>query len=298
MKPKVLVISGPTASGKSELAVYLAKKFSGEVISADSRQVYKGMDIGTGKITKKGRQGIKHYCLDIASPRKQFSAAQFQKRGKKAIKKILRNKKLPIICGGTNFWIHILTEGLILPEAKPNRKLRKELEKLSTEILYASLKKTDPRRAKTIGKNNKRRIIRALEIIRQTKKPVPARRSKKEYETLNLAIKIDKSKLKENIEKRLKARLRRGMVKETKKLREKGLSWQRLGSLGLEYKWISLYLQKKINHKEMKQSLLKDSWRYARKQLSWLRNKEKNIIWVKGKKEAERLVESWLKNKS
>jgi len=295
-KPKVLAIFGPTASGKSNLAVYLAKKFNGEVVSADSRQVYKGMDLGTGKITKKEMAGIKHYCLDIASPKRQFSAAQFQKKAKKAIKEILKKGKLPIVCGGSNFWLHTLIEGLVLPEAKPDKKLRERLEKLPKEKLYELLKKADKRRAKTIEKENKRRLVRALEIIIQTKKPVPEKQFKKEYNVLKLAIKTKREELKNKIKERLKKRLKQGMIEEVKKLRKQGLSWKRLESFGLEYKWLSLYLQKKINRQEMEKNLFKDIIRYAKKQISWLKNKEASLFWVKNKKEAQKIVKQWLEN--
>ncbi len=295
-KPKVLVILGPTASGKSDLAVFLAKKFNGEVISADSRQVYKGMDIGSGKITKKEQQGIKHYCLDIASPKRQFSVAQFQKKAKKAINDILKRDKLPIVCGGTNFWVKALAEDFSLPQARPNLKLRKELNKKSADRLYEMLKNLDKNRAKTIEKQNKRRLIRAIEIaINQGY--VPPLKTKNPYSILKLAIKIDKNTLKEKISQRLDARLKKGLVKEVKSLKNLGLSWQKLENFGLEYKWLALYLQDKISYQEMKEKLKTDIWHFARKQISWLKNKEKNLVWITNKNQAEKLVKDWLNKK-
>ncbi|MDP2362412.1 MAG: tRNA (adenosine(37)-N6)-dimethylallyltransferase MiaA, partial [Ignavibacteria bacterium] len=171
---KLIVVLGQTSSGKSELAVKLAEKFNGEIISADSRQIYKGMDIGTGKITKKEMRGIPHYLLDIASPKRRFSVAQYRKLVIKAINKIFNKGKIPILCGGTGFYIQAVVDGIIIPEVKPDWRLRSDLEQLSTEELFNRLKKLDPKRAKTIDKNNRRRLIRALEIVIKTKKPVPA----------------------------------------------------------------------------------------------------------------------------
>ena len=165
-KQKIIVILGPTASGKSGLAVKLAKKIDGEIISADSRQVYKGMDIGTGKIIKKEMFGIPHYLLDIKNPKKQFTVMEFKKLAEKKIAEILKKKKIPIICGGTGFYINSVVDDIDFPEIKPDKKLRKELEKKPTEELFKILKKLNPTRAKNIDSKNKRRLIRAIEIAR------------------------------------------------------------------------------------------------------------------------------------
>ncbi|HDO23680.1 MAG TPA: tRNA (adenosine(37)-N6)-dimethylallyltransferase MiaA, partial [bacterium] len=164
MENKVIVILGPTASGKSEMAVKLAKKFNGEIISADSRQVYRGMDIGTGKITQKEMRGIPHHLLDVASPKKVFTVIDFKKRAEKAIKDIIKRGKISIICGGTGFYIQAITGGISIPEVKPNWKLRKQLEKKNAEQLFKMLKKLDPKRSKTIDAKNPRRLIRAIEL--------------------------------------------------------------------------------------------------------------------------------------
>src|SRR5258708_296896 len=170
---QVIAIVGPTASGKSTLAVNLAREFNGEVISADSRQVYKGIDIGTGKITKREMRGVLHYLLDVASQESTFTVAQFQKLGMQAIKKILAKGKLPIICGGAGFYIDSLLYDYALPSIPPNAALRKKLEKRSAAKLFRELKKPDPVRAKNIDRFNKRRLVRALEIVYATGGPVP-----------------------------------------------------------------------------------------------------------------------------
>ncbi|MEK7612980.1 MAG: tRNA (adenosine(37)-N6)-dimethylallyltransferase MiaA, partial [Patescibacteria group bacterium] len=162
---KVLVIVGPTASGKSGLAVRLAKKFKGEIISVDSRQVYKGLDIGTGKITKKEMKGVPHYLLDVANPKKQFSVSQYKKFADKIVRYIVLENRLPIIVGGTGFYIDTLAGKFSLPDVPPNKLLRRKLEKFDTEELFKMLKKKDPARAKTIDRHNKVRLIRALEIV-------------------------------------------------------------------------------------------------------------------------------------
>ena len=161
-KPKIIVVLGPTASGKSDLAVQLAKKIStfsrgAEIISADSRQVYKGMDIGTGKITKRGMAGIPHHLLDVKSPKIRFSVSEYQKLANQTIKKILKREKTPIICGGTGLYIDAVIESVAFPDIPPDYRLRKKLEKLPTNELFKKLKKLDPRRAKNIDKNNPRR---------------------------------------------------------------------------------------------------------------------------------------------
>src|SRR3989344_4893017 len=162
---KILVIVGPTASGKSSLAVRLANKFNGEIISADSRQVYRGLNIGTGKITGQEMRGIAHYLLDVANPRSQFSAAQYKVLADKFIRYIVQKDKLPIVVGGTGFYIDALTGTALFPDVPPNKLLRSKLNKFNKEKLFFMLKKKDPRRASTIDRDNKVRLIRALEIV-------------------------------------------------------------------------------------------------------------------------------------
>lgn len=295
---KIIVVLGPTASGKSDLAVKLAQKTNGEVISADSRQVYCGMDIGTGKITKREMRGVKHYLLDIASPKSTFSVSRYQKLGKKAIKEILKRDRVPIICGGTGFYIDALVYGYKLPEVPPNPKLRKSLEKKSTDALFSTLKKLDPRRAKNIDKFNKRRLIRALEIILTTKNPVPALSSsasidgsKNQYDVLFIGIKKPQEKLKKLIAKRLKKRLNQGMIKEVENIHKSGVSWKKLESFGLEYRRVAEYLQNKISYAEMIPLLQKDIEHYAKRQMTWFKNNKK-IHWIENYKEAEKLIDT------
>jgi len=294
---KLVVVVGPNASGKSNLAVKLAKKFNGEVVSADSRQVYKEMDIGTGKITKKEMQGIPHHLLDVASPKRRFTVAQYQKKAEQAIKKIQKKGKLPILCGGTGFYIQAVVDGLAIPPIKPDWKFRKLLEKKSAEQLFHMLQSLDSKRAANIDRHNKRRLIRAIEIVTKTKKPVPFLTTKQKYDVLTLGIKKSKTELTERIRIRLLKRLEQGMIEEVKKLRKSGLSWKRLESFGLEYKFIAYYLQKKMDYGEMVDGLQKAIENYAKRQMTWFK-RDKKIHWIRNKQEqeAERLIRKFLKN--
>jgi len=300
---KLIVIVGPTASGKSDLAVFLARKFNGEIISADSRQVYKYMDIGTGKITKKETKGIPHYMLDVAHPSRQFTVAQFKKRGKKIIADIQKRNKLPILVGGTGFYIDSVVYNIDFPKVKANPLLRSMLRNKTTEELFEMLKRKDPRRAKTIERKNKRRLIRALEIIDATGKPVPSiglpgnPMLESSYDLLIIGIKIEKERLHKRIEKQLDARLRQGMIAEVKKLREKiGVSWKRLENFGLEYRWIARYLQKKITKEKMHEELVCDIKRYSKRQMTWFK-RDKGIHWIalENKKQLQEEAEKLLK---
>lgn len=295
---KLIVIIGPTASGKSNLAVKIARKLGGEIVSADSRQVYKRLDIGSGKITKKEMRGVPHHLLNVASPKRIFSAARFQKLGRLAVKKILAKNKLPIICGGTGLYIDSLIYQKEFPAVAPRPKLRKKLGKLPAKKLFEKLGKLDPRRAKNIDRFNRRRLIRALEIAIITKKPVPELTAPQiaDFDVLIIGIKKPKEELEKLIQKRLKKRLRQGMIAEVKNLRAKtGLSWKRLDDLGLEYRFISRCLRKLITEKEMEKLILKESMKYAKRQLTWFKKYE-NARWITNKKEALKLAREFIRS--
>lgn len=294
MQEKIIVILGPNASGKSALAVKIAKKINGEVISADSRQVYKGMDIGTGKITKKEMQGVPHHLLDIVSPKSKFTIARYVKLAKKTIKKIFNKRKIPIICGGTGFYITALIEGLKIPIVPPNWKLRKKLEKKTTKELYELLKKLDPERAKTIEKKNKRRLIRAIEIAKKLGKVPSLKREPLPYPVLLLGVKRDSKELKKRIKKRLFKRLKKGMINEVEKLKKSGISFKRLEEFGLEYRWLSKYLKKEISKKEMIERLERNIFNFAKRQMRWFKKYMPKTYWIKTEKEAEELVKNFL----
>lgn len=330
IKQKIIVILGPTASGKSDLAVKIALRLSSgqvqkkynikgaEIISADSRQVYRSLDLGSGKVPRdmskvKGQKSkvsndfyykkIQHHLIDVASPKKTFTVQQYQKLGQYAIKKILAKKKIPIICGGTGLYIDSLIYNWQFPQVPPQIKLRKKLEKISTEKLFEKLKKLDPQRAKNIDKYNRRRLIRALEIVITTKKPVPSiisanpllysNNQRQSTSTLFIGIKKSKEELKKAITKRLYKRLKQGMIGEVKNLYKQGLSWKRLDNFGLEYRFISRYLRELINKKEMEKLIIKESQRYAKRQMTWFkRNTE--IHWVNNKNQTLKLVNKFI----
>lgn len=276
---KIVVVVGPTSSGKSGLGIKIARKFNGEVISADSRQVYLKMDIGTGKITKKEQKIVRHHLLDVASPKKQFTADDFKKLGEKAINDIINRAKIPIIVGGTGFYIDILLGRMSVAEVPPNQKLRAKLEKHSAEQLFKRLKKLDPQRAKTIESKNKRRLIRALEIVITTGKPVPKSNTKQNTKYSILWLGLRPQNLETRIKKRLDARLKQGMVKEVKNLLKSGVGKKRLYDFGLEYRWLARYLNKEIDYKGMKEGLLRDIIKYSKRQMIWFK-RNKDIKWL------------------
>lgn len=291
---KLIVIVGPNASGKSELAVALAKKFNGEVISADSRQVYKGMDIGSGKIKKSETKVIPHHLLDVASPKSVFTVTRYRQLALKAVEKIRRAGKIPILCGGTGFYIQAVIDGITIPQVKPDWKLRQQLEKLPAEKLYSILRKLDPDRAKSIEPQNPRRLIRAIEIVKTTGKPVPAlKKQPLDYEILFLGIKKSEKELKRLIERRTDARIRKGMVAEVRKLKNSGLSWNKLESFGLEYRAVSQFLQNKTSRQKMIDTIKKEDWQYAKRQMTWF-GRDKRIRWIKAKAQALSPVKKYL----
>ena len=280
---------GPTASGKSSLAVKIAQKLRGEIISADSRQVYKGMNLGTGKVTKKEMGGIPHHLLDVASPKTIFSAGQYQKLGRIALQKIWAKNKLPIICGGTGFYIQALVDGLVLPEVSPNRELRKKLAKLTAKKLFKILKQLDPERAKNIDHQNPARLIRAIEIAKALGKVPKLKNQPLDADICYIGLNPGKERLALNIHKRLLARLKLGLLREVKKLRTAGVSWKRLESFGLEYYWSARLLQKEINKKEFLIGLEKAINDYAKRQMTWFK-RNPNIHWVKNYQEAQKII--------
>lgn len=309
--PKIVVVMGPTSSGKSGIAIELAKKFNGEIISADSRQVYKGMDIGTGKVLKdlsaiskhnEGffSEGIKHHLIDVAQPNEDFNISHFKTLAEKAIGEILECGKMPIICGGTNFWIDAVVKNTNLPEVAPNEQLRKILQEKSADELFLKLEKLDPERAENIDAKNKVRLIRAIEICKELGK-VPSHETlskehgaeNSKYEFLQIGIATERESLNKKIKQRLKERFDQGMIEEVEKLNKNRVSWERMENFGLEYRWLSRFLQGKIPEEEMKEKLYFDSIHYAKRQMTWLkRNKE--IIWIKDYPEAEKAVEKFL----
>jgi tRNA dimethylallyltransferase len=282
---KIVAVVGPTASGKSDLAVEIARAIGGEVISADSRQVYKGLDIGSGKITKKEMRGVAHHLLDVASPLRTYTVAQYQKQGRSAIQKLLKRGVVPVVCGGTGLYVDGLLYDTRFPEVKPDKKLRAAFEKMDASRLFALLQKKDPARAANIDKHNKVRLIRALEIAAHIgHTPVAIRLPAQAghtllYPTLFIGINPPQDVLQKKIHARLLQRLKHGMAAEVRRLHAQGVSWKRLEELGLEYRYVARFLQNKISKQEMLEQLFSEIKKYSKRQMTWFK-RNKDIHWI------------------
>ncbi|MFA9262733.1 MAG: tRNA (adenosine(37)-N6)-dimethylallyltransferase MiaA [Undibacterium sp.] len=290
-KPPIIVIVGPTASGKSSLAIELARQIGAEIISADSRQVYRGMDIGTGKVTKEEQRLVRHHLIDIANPKVEYNVSHFLADVAKAIADIEARGKRVIICGGTTFWIEALILGLPLPKVVPDPVFREKWGKKDAGELYGYLKRLDPERAKTIDKQNKVRLLRAIEIAKALGSvPVIDRSVLPDlsgYQVIGLNPPVEE--LNKKIRERLTSRMKAGMLDEAIRLNRAGLSYERMESFGLEYRALTQFLQKKITDAELYTDLPYDIIHYAKRQRSSLRRLEKQgvkIYWVKDTVEA------------
>lgn len=291
----LIVILGPTGSGKSEIAIRIAKEFNGEIVSADSRQIYKEMNIGTAKVPIKKPlflyKGIKHHLLDIVSPKKKFTIVQYRNLALKTINKIFKKNKIPILCGGTGFYIQAVIDGIVIPEVEPDWKLRKNLEKKSEKELFVQLKKLDPRRAKTIDKANKRRLIRALEIIIKTKKPVPILKKKPlPYPVLLIGIDIKEEELKKRIKKRIKKMFKMNLEKEVRKL-FKNYGWVSSLQQTIGYQEWKDFFENKITKKQVKDLIILHTIQFAKRQMVWFK-RDKRIFWLKNFKEIKKLLKN------
>ena len=286
----IIVILGPTASGKTGLGIVLAKKHRGVILSADSRQVYRGMDIGTAKVTKREMDGVPHFLLDIASSKRQFTVAQYQRAAMKVINKLPESTPIFVV-GGSPFYIEAILDPQPYPEVKPNQALRKQLSKKTATQLFRILQKKDPRRARTIDRNNPRRLIRALEIVEALGK-VPKRAATSPYRVLKIGISLPRTKLYRNIDRRVDERMP-GMLNETRRLHDNGVSWERLDGFGLEYRWMSRILKRQFTRNEGVERLKGDIHAFVRRQLTWWR-KDRDIRWINNKTAAKRLVSRFL----
>jgi tRNA dimethylallyltransferase len=310
---KILVILGPTATGKTKLGVNLACKYDGEIINADSRQVYKGMDIGTGKdldeycLETRDEKGdkkvidIPYHLIDVVHPNTSFNLAKYQKMAYKKIEEVLKRGKLPILVGGTGLYIQAVVEGFNLADSAPDKKERSGLEEKTSEELLRILKNINPDFANRVNESdqkNKRRLIRYIEICRQGQANEIGKNGSP-YEFLLLGVARDRRELDKRIYKRLQERLEKeGMVEEVRDLHiQEKVSWKRLKQFGLEYKYVAKYLQGELEYEEMKERLYIAIRRFSKKQMTWFERWQKHgadINWTKEIDEADKLIQEFL----
>lgn len=287
MKPRVIVIVGPTASGKTSASIKLAEKINGEIISADSMQIYKEMNIGTAKPTLEEMNGIKHYMFDVVAPNETFNVTKYVEKAIECVKEIISKGKIPIIVGGTGLYVSTLINGIEFCEVNEDPNYRKEMTELAEEkgnhYLHEMLEKIDPEAAKNIDANNVRRVIRALEIYKVTgkTKTLLDKESRKEvpFDYKLYGIETNREVLYDRINKRVDKMLEDGLIDEVKALLEK-YTFSPTAIQGLGYKEVKEYLDGKLSYDEMAEKLKMETRRYAKRQLTWFR-REKAIMWCK-----------------
>ena len=297
-KPKVIVICGPTASGKTALSIELAKKINGEIVSCDSMQIYKDMDIGTAKPTIEEMQGIKHYMLDFVSPDERYSVADYKKQAKQAIREIIEKGKVPIVVGGTGLYVDSLIYEIEYQNIEFDEKYRKQLEERSEkeglEVLYNEAKKIDPEAIIKISPNDKKRILRILEIYNatgknKTEQEKESRKNEVEFDYKVYAISWDREKLYDRINQRVDIMIAQGLIEEVQKIYSKYNKFP-TAMQGLGYKEVLEYLEGKCNKQEMIDKIKQETRRYAKRQLTWFR-KNKQTIWLDGQEKIQNNIE-------
>lgn len=308
-KQKVIVICGPTAAGKTNWSIELAKKIDGEIISADSRQIFKKMDIGTAKPEgewqwKANWKGLRrsffveeipHHLLDFLDPGKRFTVAEFRDMATKYIKLAHKNGRIPIVVGGTGLYINALVDNLQIPRVPANPKLRSSLEDKTNKDLYDLLKNLDPKCAENIDAKNKRRLIRALEVCILTGEPFSAQKRKGEsmFNFLQIGVKTERETLHERISLRVDKMLEKGIVEEIKQLLKQKYSWQLPSMSGIGYRQFKNYFEGTETLEEASEKLKRDTRRYARRQMTWFK-RDKSIHWCENYKEVEKLAIDFL----
>lgn len=294
---RLVVILGTNASGKSDLGIRLAQHFGGEVVSADSRQVYRGLDLGSGKITPAQAASVKHHLIDVADLSESYSLAQYQRAAYSAIDSISSAGKLPFLVGGTGLYINAIVEGYQLVDVPPNDQLRAALESLPLPHLVERLEKSDPDAASRIDKSNRRRLIRAIEIAAAGHAHAAAHKNCPRYHCFQLGLTWPREILIERIEKRLRERLAKGMIDEVAGLRSRGVSDLRLDKLGLEYRYIARYLRGELRTLDELRTQLGIAIRqFAKEQLTWFK-RDRRIVWLDPFKdyfqEARQRIREW-----
>ena len=286
-KEKVIVICGPTASGKTALSIELAKRINGEIVSCDSMQIYKDMNIGTAKPSIEEMQGIKHYMIDIISPDERYSVADYKKQVKEAIKEIISKGKVPIVVGGTGLYVDSLIYEINYPEIEFDEKYREELKKRLKEeglnILYEEAKKIDEEAIKKISPNDKKRILRILEIYHatgknKTEQEKESRKTPVEFDYKVFALNMDREKLYDRINKRVDIMIENGLIEEVENIYKKYNKFP-TAMQGLGYKEVVQYLEKRLTKEEMIEKIKQETRKFAKRQLTWFR-KNKETIWL------------------
>ncbi len=305
--PKIVAVVGPTASGKTSFGIEFAKKFKGEIISVDSRQIYKGMDIGTAKTTgiwekdEIGRfyldvEGVKHYGIDLINPDKVYSVAEFKDYALVVIKEILERGYTPFLVGGTGFYLQVITENLEIPRIAADEDLRAELERKDLTELVGELQEVDLESYKKIDLKNRRRVVRALEVFYLSNKSFVAQKKAgpKLFEVLKIGLDWPREELYKKIDERVEGQLDDGLIEETKKLEAAGFRWNLPSMSGIGYQEIGIYLRGGITLEKAKELIKFRTHDYARRQLTWFR-KDKEIRWVKNFGEAYKLTKDFLR---
>ncbi len=304
MKPKVVVIVGPTASGKTALSVKLAKKINGEIISSDSMQVYKDMNIGTAKVTEEEKEGIEHYLVDFVSPNERYTVSDFKKDAENAINKIIEKNKIPIIVGGTGLYVNSIIYNINYTDMEFDEEYRNELMDIAKteeglKRLYEKAREIDEVAANAISRNDKKRIMRILEIYKATGKTKTelekeSRKIDSPYEFYLFGINIEREKLYEKINRRVDLMVEKGLVDEVKTLLEKYDSFP-TAMQGLGYKEVKEYLDGETSYNDMIEKIKQESRRYAKRQMTWFRRNE-GIIWLDGNNSLDENIDIIIKN--
>ncbi len=283
----LIILTGPTAVGKTSLSIKLAKAVDGEIISADSMQIYKKMDIGTAKITREEMEGVPHYLVDELDPAQEFNVVVFQKMAKEAMERIYRRSKIPIVVGGTGFYIQALLYDIDFSEHDGKEiyreKLKKDQEQYGSQYLYDQLKKVDPEYAKTVHANNIKKVIRALEYYEETGQKLSShnllqRQKESPYWAAYLVLNDDRQRLYERIDQRVDEMIRQGLIEEVRGLIAEGYTKDMVSMQGLGYKEFFDYFDNKISLEEVISLIKRDTRHFAKRQLTWFR-REKNVVW-------------------
>lgn len=303
--PKVVAILGPTASGKTDLAIAMAKEFNGEIVNFDSRQVYKEMDIGTAKPVGEWREingvrayyvdSIAHHLMDYVWPTEHYALSVFKNDADVAIEQILKRGHLPILCGGTGLYFWGVIDNLDIPDAKPNEELRRELESMSLEALVAELKRIDPAAAGIVDLNNPRRVVRAIESAHEGVSLAVPKKNPPRYDTLQIGLRWPSVELYARINSRVEMQIESGLIEETQQLADK-YGWEIPAMTSIGYRQIGYWLKKEKTQTEAIELLKRDTRRYARRQMTWFK-RDGRIRWVEkvDVKEVERLIDNHIK---